>query len=153
MTNQNKYKSMTFRLRKNDKREAAIIRVLDDLNLNIHKSINQFIIDAIEYYIAHFDDHELIGPTSDAGKRRYVTRVEMNEALEKITDEVQTTKEEIKNQLFEEMLKLFVGGMNISNRSVIIHSEDSNMTQPNEGVTEQEVEEDKSLIDDVMKWS
>ena len=153
MGNPQKYRILTIRFRKSDKRESAILRVLEDLNLDIHKSVNQFVIDAVEYYIAHFDDKELIGPTSDAGKQRYISRVEMNRELQRIEDEIKAGKEEIRTQLYEDMLKLFIGSANMVNRSVIVQNEDTGNKQPGDRDTVQHAEEDESVIDDVMKWS
>ena len=149
------YKAFSIRFRKTDKREAAILRVLEDLNLDIHKSINQFIVDAVEYYIAHFDDKELIGPTADAGKQRYISRVEFNEAIMKMNNDLEDAKEEIKNQLYEEMLKLIIGGSFMNVNAVLpqtnnIANEKTNVETEKQTQNE---EEDESLIDDVMKWS
>ena len=153
MNNDNMYQRFTLRFRKNNKREAAILRVLDDLNLEIHKSKNQFIVDAIEYYMAHFDDKELIGPTADAGKQRYISRTEMNGILEDINDDIQVAKDEIRSQLYEDMLKLFIGGSNFMNAALTIQTNNnsfpSEVAQPNL----EQSEEDDSLVDDVMKWS
>ena len=148
MTNPKSYKTFTIRFRKTNKREAAILRVLEDLNLDVHKSVNQFVVDAVEYY---FDDRELIGPTADAGKQRYVTRTELEEVVSNLDSKMQETKEEIKSQVYEDVIKVVLGSTMVSGNTMLAQMLQGNSdTQP---VSEQTYEEDDSLLDDVMKWS
>ena len=67
-----------------DRRPAAyeynryhIERVLSKLNKKVHKSVNQFIVDAVDFYINSMNDENLVEDAveqkKDAG---YITRVE-----------------------------------------------------------------------------
>ena len=49
--NKNKDRRLTIRLDPRDSREEAIVSYLDSLDKRKHKSVNGFVIDALEHYI------------------------------------------------------------------------------------------------------
>ena len=81
------------RLNLDNEQHCRIHKVLAELNTEIHKSVNQFIVDAVDYYIHSLNDESLVKgagePKKDAG---YITR----EDLDGIRSEL---KNEVKNEI------------------------------------------------------
>lgn len=81
------------RLNLDNEQHCRIHKVLAELNTEIHKSVNQFIVDAVDYYIRSLNDENLVKetgkPKKDAG---YITR----EDLDGIRSEL---KNEVKNEI------------------------------------------------------
>ena len=81
------------RLNLDNEQHCRIHKVLAELNTEIHKSVNQFIVDAVDYYIRSLNDESLVKgagePKKDAG---YITR----EDLDGIRSEL---KNEVKNEI------------------------------------------------------
>lgn len=81
------------RLNLDNEQHCRIHKVLAELNTEIHKSVNQFIVDAVDYYICSLNDESLVKgagePKKDAG---YITR----EDLDGIRSEL---KNEVKNEI------------------------------------------------------
>lgn len=70
--------------------------VLTDLNTNVHKSVNQFLIDATDAYIRKLEGNELTNEEkAQPEEHLYITR----EDLEKI-------RREIKDELQKEMISI-----------------------------------------------
>ena len=81
------------RLNLDNEQHCRIHKVLAELNTEIHKSVNQFIVDAVDYYIRSLNDESLVKeagePKKDAG---YISR----EDLDSIRSEL---KNEVKNEI------------------------------------------------------
>lgn len=81
------------RLNLDNEQHCRVHKVLAELNTEIHKSVNQFIVDAVDYYIRSLNDESLVKgaeePKKDAG---YITR----EDLDGIRSEL---KSEVKNEI------------------------------------------------------
>ena len=84
----------SYRLNLDDEQQRRVNKVLAGLNKDIHKSVNQFITDAIDFYANSFKDESLL---REAGKRKkkeeeYILRSD----LEGIREEL---KNEVKNEI------------------------------------------------------
>ncbi|TGX96167.1 hypothetical protein E5357_17100 [Hominisplanchenecus murintestinalis] len=141
MARESMYRSFTLRLRKNDKKEAAIIRILDSLDPEVAKSKNKLIIEAIEFYVAHYGEDELTLQASD--DNRYVTRKELQESLDEMKVFIQELNSNCQKDVYENIVYSMFGRLIPNGTMPVMETE---KTDSNEEV-------DESVMDDVMKWS
>ena len=84
------------RLNLDNEQHCRVHKVLAELNTEIHKSVNQFIVDAVDYYIRCLNDESLVKgagePKKDAG---YITR-----------DDLDGIRSELKNEVKSEIIML-----------------------------------------------
>lgn len=70
--------------------------VLTDLNTNVHKSVNQFLIDATDAYIRKLEGNELTNEEkAQPEEHLYITR-----------DDLEKIRREIKDELQKEMISI-----------------------------------------------
>lgn len=70
--------------------------VLTDLNTNVHKSVNQFLIDATDAYIRKLEGNELTNEEKEQPEEHlYITR-----------DDLEKIRREIKDELQKEMISI-----------------------------------------------
>ena len=84
----------SYRLNLDDEQQRRVNKVLAGLNKDIHKSVNQFITDAIDFYANSFKDESLLREAGERKKKEeeYILRSD----LEGIREEV---KNEVKNEI------------------------------------------------------
>ena len=64
--------------------------VLTDLNTNVHKSVNQFLIDATDAYIRKLEGNELTNEENTQPEEHlYITRDDLDKIRREIKDELQ----------------------------------------------------------------
>lgn len=81
------------RLNLDNEQHCRVHKVLAELNTDIHKSVNQFIVDAIDFYIRSLNDESLVKETGEPKKNAgYITR----EDLDGIRSDL---KNEVKNEI------------------------------------------------------
>lgn len=92
---------VTVRLSYNSPEHMKIMGILDDLNLAVHKSKNQFIINAITYYVDMLENGDLTKTAAqEAGKVHYVTDHDLETELSKMKSAVRT-------EIYEDVIRLF----------------------------------------------
>ncbi len=69
--------SNTFRLNMNNPKHVKINKVIKNLNPKIYKSINQFMVDALDFYIDHYGDEKFMKSKRES-ERTFVTHEEIN---------------------------------------------------------------------------
>lgn len=84
-----------LRLNMQNEQHQRIQKVLEGLNKDIHKSENQFIIKAVDFYIRSFEDDGIMEKLNRKKKPEYVTV----EALEDI-------RRELESSMKDEMIRL-----------------------------------------------
>lgn len=86
-----------FSLRLNLKNEqhSKIYKVLSALDKDVHKSENQFIIKAIEFYIQSFEDEDFMDKQKQKKRAKYVT-----------VDELADIRREMESGLKDELIRL-----------------------------------------------
>ena len=84
------------RINLDNEQHCRVHRVLSKLNKKVHKSVNQFIVDAVDFYINSMNDENLVedavAQKKDAG---YITR-----------DDLDGIRAELKNEVKDEMIML-----------------------------------------------
>lgn len=64
--------------------------ILSDLNTNVHKSVNQFLIDATDAYIRKLEGSELTNEEKPKSENcRYITREDLDKIRREIKEELQ----------------------------------------------------------------
>ena len=79
------------RLNLDNEQHCRVHKILAELNTEIHKSVNQFIVDAVDYYIRSLNDESLVKgagePKRDAG---YITREDLDGIRSELKSEVKS---------------------------------------------------------------
>ena len=109
--------------------------VLTDLNTNVHKSVNQFLIDATDAYIRKLEGNELTNEEkAQPEEHLYITR-----------DDLDKMRREIKDELQKEMISIL--GSALITGKVIQMPE---VRTVRENTTQKENEEDMSVNETTM---
>lgn len=79
-----------MRMNLDNEQHRRIHMVLADLNTNVHKSVNQFLIDATDAYIRKLEGNELTNEEkAQSGDCLYITRDGLEKIRREIKDELQ----------------------------------------------------------------
>lgn len=138
MMAKSKFRNFTIRLSGENEQHIKVRNLLDDLNMDIHKSKSQFIIDAIEFYFNSFDEAELTNSGLERQQKcreEYVSRKEMEKAIS-----------DLKAEVYGKVLQLYGGNVLLQNL---------NMPQTDTGcnnMEEAEPEIEDEVLDAAMKW-
>lgn len=79
-----------MRMNLDNEQHRRIHMVLTDLNTNVHKSVNQFLIDATDAYIRKLEGNELTNEEkAQPEEHLYITRGDLDKIRREIKDELQ----------------------------------------------------------------
>lgn len=78
-----------LRMNLNNEQHRRVHSVLSELNTDIHKSVNQFLIDAADNYISRLAGNELTREEEIQGECLYVRREDFEEMRREIKEELQ----------------------------------------------------------------
>lgn len=95
-----------LRLNMQNEQHQRIQKVLEGLNKDIHKSENQFIIKAVDFYIRSFEDDGIMEKLHRKKKPEYVTV----EALEDIRKELESS---MKDEMIRLLGTVITGGITV----------------------------------------
>lgn len=107
-------RQFTCRMSYDDEEQVKIMQTLDDLNTDVYKSVNRFMIEALKYYIKAINDGTLTNAEASQ-KKDYVTRNEIAEMMLQFDEKLKEAKEEVKSSLYEELFKLLTGTLIAAN--------------------------------------
>lgn len=151
-----------------DPDQAKILDVIDNLNLDVHKSINKFIIKALKHYIDSADDVLINGSPNS---QEYVTREEFEKRIDECDTRIDEMEKNVKDSLYKEVFQMLTGTLLVSNSpmyrgqngSPIIQNDDTNgmgredINQSDKKEDSEELTKELSGYDDVlsqvMNWS
>ncbi len=92
------------RLNLDNEQHRRVHRILAELNTDIHKSVNQFIVNAVDSHISSLSDENLVRGDEERKKAAgYVTRDELDGMWAGLKSEV---KNEVKNEAHGEIILL-----------------------------------------------
>ena len=94
-----------IRLNVQNEQHQRVEKVLANLNKKIYKSTNQFVINAIDYYISSLENKEELIEQSQEKNIRYLTE-----------DDLSDIKRQLKTEMKEEIFRL-IGILILGNRS------------------------------------
>ncbi len=126
-----------LRLNLQNEQHQRIQKVLSTLDKGIHKSENQFIIKAIDFYIKSFEDDGIMDRIQQKKKPEYVT-----------VDDLEELRKEIESEVKDEIIRLLgsamIGGS-------IVRVQDSNVQTEN--VQKEETEESNPVVSELAaRW-
>lgn len=133
-----KFRNFTIRLSGENEQHIKVRNLLEDLNMDIHKSKSQFIIDAIEFYFDSFDEAELTNSGYEKQQKcreEYVSREEMEKAIS-----------DLKAEVYGKVLQLYGGSVLLQN----LNMPQTETSCSNEEEMEPEIEDE--VLDAAMKW-
>lgn len=78
-----------IRMNLNNEQHRRVHSVLSELNTKVHKSVNQFLIDAADSYINRLAGNELLREKEQPEECLYVTREELEQIRRELKDELQ----------------------------------------------------------------
>lgn len=85
------------RLNLDNEQHCRAHKVLAELNTDIHKSVNQFIVDAVDFYIRSLNDESLMKEAGEPKKNAgYITR-----------EDLDGIRSDLKNEVKNEIIMLF----------------------------------------------
>lgn len=133
----------TLRINLDNEQHMRVHKVLRSLDTGIHKSLNQFIIKAVDCYIQSFDntDNELIEERDHKlSSPEYVTKQE----LIKVRDEI---RGEVKDEIIKAFGSALLGGQLVTSQ---MNKQGTKKEQPEQ--FDIETEDDSTIADLVSKW-
>jgi hypothetical protein len=147
-------KKHTVRLKYDVPEQAELIHILENLNKHVHGSVNQFFIDAAQFYISHFSEEELVNKGAIIHNRKeLMTREAYGADRERL-------KSEIKTELYEDIIKAFGIGAFTSNMGVRITDSTLNKSVQTKVVTNSDMSENNEqpevldeVMSDLMSWT
>ncbi|MCD8039279.1 MAG: hypothetical protein LUE96_09385 [Lachnospiraceae bacterium] len=78
-----------LRMNLDNEQHRRVHLVLSDLNTDVHKSVNQFLIDAADSYISRLAGSELTNKGQQSGECPYITKEDMEQLRREMKDELQ----------------------------------------------------------------
>lgn len=87
----------SFRLNLDNEQHRRVNKVLAELNMGIHKSVNQFLADAVDFYADSFGDKSLLKKAGGREEKEsgYISR-----------NDLEGIREELRNEVKDEMIML-----------------------------------------------
>lgn len=145
----------TVRLYMLNPAHVTINKVLNELNLDIFKSKNQFFIDAVTYYIENYGQEELTQPKKKKTPQ-YVSTDDMDIIEERIR---QAAKEEARQEANKEVMTM-VGSMLAAIQAgggtmPVMNKTDVAVGVGMKSISDEEsedYEEDEALVQNALSW-
>lgn len=134
-----------LRLNLNNPNHLKIYRTFQDLNTDIHKSRNNFMVEAILRYIKGISDEDLTfaGAKKNQEKDRYVTQSELEELENRITSKVMKEVAEMLGRAALANQNMMMNPMMMQSYMQMSQGVQSEVTE--EKAPEEETEEDATL--------
>ena len=80
----------SYRLNLDNEQQRRVNKVLAELNTEIHKSVNQFITDAIDFYANSVENEDLLKETAERKKKeeQYISKSDLDGIREELKNDV-----------------------------------------------------------------
>ena len=101
-------RKMTLRLNMEEPKQAEIYQILTSLDKYIYKSPNQFLVDALQFYIEH-SGKDMLTQQEQAEQQRYITAEELEQIKKELRGEL---LEETRNELLKLLGQYAAGAQN-----------------------------------------
>ena len=135
----------SLRLNPANEQHRRVEKVLSDLNTDVHKSLNQFTIDALDYYIQYLEGNvPLCNDSSSKEVQEYVTGDDLEKAVKGLKDEIMI---EIRKEVFGMLASAFLSG-----RALQEAAAENVVKMPEKKEQEQEVETDETMMGLASSW-
>ena len=145
----------TVRLNMLNPAHVTINKVLNELNLDIFKSKNQFFIDAATYYIENYGQEELTQPKKEK-EPEFVSTEDMDAIEQRIR---QAAKEEARQEANKEMMTRvgsLLAAIQAGGGTMLVISPDNvavgAVTKSISDEESEDYEEDEALVQNALGW-
>ena len=101
-------RKITLRLNMEEPKQAEIYQILTSLDKYIYKSQNQFLVNALEFYIEH-SGKDMLTQQEQAEQQRYITAEELEQIKKELRGEL---LEEARNELLKLLGQYAAGAQN-----------------------------------------
>jgi hypothetical protein len=130
-----------MRLNMDNKHHVELHEVIEGLDLNVHKSINNFIIDAVGFYIENVGKEAFANPAS----ARYITRDELAQAMAATKNEMKKEiAAHVMSEAKSEVIRLLMGTAGGAART-----QRNAWTNPDDAA---DSEDDETLVENALEW-
>ena len=145
----------TVRLNMLNPAHVTINKVLNELNLDIFKSKNQFFIDVATYYIENYGQEELTQP-----KKKKTPQYVLTEDMDAIEERIrQAAKEEARQEANKEVMTM-VGSMLAAIQAgggamLVMNKTDVAVGVGTRSISDdasEDYEEDEALVQNALRW-
>ena len=137
-------RKMTLRLNMEEPKQAEIYQILTSLDKYIYKSQNQFLVDALEFYIEH-SGKDTLTQQEQAEQQRYITAEELEQIKKELRGEL---LEETRNELLKLLGQYAAGAQNPMTGQIKALTE-----QTDEMELENDTEEESSVVGNLAcRW-
>lgn len=131
------------RLNIDNEQHCRVHKILTELNKEIHKSVNQFIVDAVDFYIRSLNDESFVRETERQKDGGYITR-----------DDLDGIREELKNEVRSDIIMLLgaalgAGNMRAAEENISRNSINAVVGESDAGVKEKD---DPTMMELVDNW-
>lgn len=131
------------RLNIDNEQHCRVHKILTELNKEIHKSVNQFIVDAVDFYIRSLNDESFVREAERQKDAGYITR-----------DDLDGIREELKNEVRSDIIMLLgaalgAGNMRVSEENISRNSINAVVGESDAGVKEKD---DPTMMELVDNW-
>lgn len=124
------------RLNIDNEQHCRVHKILTELNREIHKSVNQFIVDAVDYYIRSLNDESFVRETEEQKNAEYITR-----------DDLDGIREELKNEVRSDIIMLLGAALGAGN----MRASEENMSRNSVKAVAEETD-DPTMMELVDNW-
>lgn len=130
------------RLNLDNEQHCRIHKVLSELNTEIHKSVNQFIVDAVDFYIRSLNDESLVRMTEGQKKEAgYITR-----------EDLDGIRSELKNEVKSEIIMLLGAALGAGTVRVVEGATGRGGMDIKEATDDTKETEDPTMMELVDNW-
>ena len=137
-------RKMPLRLNMEEPKQAEIYQILTNLDKYIYKSQNQFLVDALQFYIEH-SGKDMLTQQEQAEQQRYITAEELEQIKKELRGELQ---EETRNELLKLLGQYAAGAQN-----PIAGQRKAVTEQTDEMELENDTEEESSVVGNLAcRW-
>ncbi len=130
-----------IRLNLDNEQHRRIHKVMAELNLSVHKSINQFLIEAADAYIRMLEGNGTIGEEK--------AQVPTSQYL--VKEDLELIRREIKDELQKEMIGMLVSCL-VSGKSIQIQDIKTTRDEFVQDMKEEDTEADDTISGLVSSW-
>ena len=137
-------RKMTLRLNMEEPKQAEIYQILTSLDKYIYKSQNQFLVDALEFYIEH-SGKDMLTQQEQIEQQRYITAEELEQIKKELRGEL---LEETRNELLKLLGQYAAGAQNPMTGQIKALTD-----QTDEMELENDTEEENSVVGNLAcRW-
>ena len=123
--------SHSLRLNLDNEQHMRVERVLSKLNLSVHKSINQFLVDAVDAYIRKLEGTE----------PAYEEKPERKEQSYVTTEDLDRLRDEIRDEMQKEIIQILGSALATGKAVQVLPMKEEKEPEIQSGMTEEDTDE------------